>query len=245
MAEGNVTSDAAPPRVVPCAPPGASSVIDWRLAVALCGVMMLSGCDPRGAGPVAADDVTFEDERLVDLTGDGQIERVAVNASGPAYDSLQIQLDVLTQRDSLLFREVWWSARYLEYRTGPQPADTTVQRIVRGHLTELLRDTAFAPPAIRDGEPQPGGVRPDPAAVRYDIAEHSWRRSAGVPDTVPLPAGAHDEIVELTLPEEEVAAVVGELARQPSFTFFLGGEAAHTIAWSWLERRFIRIRACC
>jgi hypothetical protein len=211
----------------------------------LCSVLCLCACDPRAIDLPAADEVTFTDERRVDMTGDGQPEQMVVHAIGPSYDSLDIRLDVLTDRDTLLFREVWSSRDYFLYEPLAELADTTVQRMVRGYLTELLRDTAFAPPAVVAGVADPAGVVPDPMAVRYDIAEFSWRRSAGLPDTVPLPISAYDEIRALVVSEAEVELLVAELAGRPSFTFFAGGETTYTIAWSERERRFIRIRSCC
>lgn len=201
-------------------------------------------CEPGAPPPAELDDVTFEDERRIDLTGDGRIERVIAEARGPTWDSLHIQLRILGEGDSLLYHDGWSSFRYFDYETGGMPADTVVQRIVRGHLAELLRDTAFGPPAIIAGEPA-GGVAPDADAVRYDIAEYSWRRSAGLPDTVSTPAPAWTEIEELLVPESDVESVVAELARQPTFTYHAGGEVTHTLAWSNGEGRFIRIRSCC
>jgi hypothetical protein len=218
-------------------------MIEWCARVFLCLAAAATACGPS-ADRAVEDDVTFEDDRLIDLTGDGRAESVSVYASGPGYDELRIDLSVRSARDSLLFRESWSSDAYFEFVARPA-ADTAVQRIVRGHLTELLRDAAFAPPAIVNGQPHDAGVMPDPEAVRYDIAAYSWRRSAGVPDTVPLPHGAFDEIRALMVADEDVAGLVAELARQPSFTFHVGGEAAYSIAWSDQERRFIRIRSCC
>lgn len=210
------------------------------LPVLFCALLACA-CGP--AAPSPDQEVTFEDERAIDLTGDGQLERVLVAASGPSYGALRVQLDVLTAGDSLLFRERWFSADYFESMPYDERADTTVQRIVRGYLTELLRDTAFAPPVIVAGERQPDGMTPDPEAVRYDIAEFSWRRSAGIPDTVPLPHGAHEQIQSLMISESDVAGLVTELARQPSFSYRVSGELVWTIAWSPQERRFIRMRA--
>jgi hypothetical protein len=190
-------------------------------------------------------EVTFEDERRIDLTGNGLLERVTLDARGPSYDSLHIRLQIRSDADSLLYHDGWSSRRYIEAEVGAPPEDTAVQRLVRGHLTEMLKDAAFAPPAIIAGEVHEPGIMPDRDAVHHDIAEYSWRRSAGLPDTMPLPAGATDEIAAMLVPDADLAALAGELARQPSFTYYVGGEVTNNIAWSHQERRFIRIRSCC
>jgi hypothetical protein len=169
-------------------------------------------------------EVTFEDERRIDLTGNGLLERVTLDARGPSYDSLHIRLQIRSDADSLLYHDGWSSRRYIEAEVGAPPEDTAVQRLVRGHLTEMLKDAAFAPPAIIAGEVHEPGIMPDRDAVHHDIAEYSWRRS---------------------VPDADLAALAGELARQPSFTYYVGGEVTNTIAWSHQERRFIRIRSCC
>jgi hypothetical protein len=191
---------------------------------------------PGTATAEDGNDVVFEDERQVDLLGDAAPERVEVTATGTRYDSLRVRVAIHGQADSLLYVDSWHSDFYFKYDFLEGKADTTVQRIVRGHLAALLRDTAFAPPGARV---------PDPEAVRYHIAEYSWRSSAGVPDTVPLPPGAYEQIEQYLVPEADVALLVAELAQRPSFTYYAGGEVVYTIAWSDRERRFIRIQACC
>lgn len=187
----------------------------------------------------------FEDERRVDLLGDSSPERVAVHAIGTRSDSLRVRLAIYSAADSLLYLDAWDSSFYFRYDLIEGKADTTVQRIVRGHLTELLRDGAFAPPPFPDGTAQPTGRMPDPEAVRYHIAEYSWRSSSGVPDTVPLPPEANDAIGQYVVPESDVAVLIVELARRPSFTYYAGGEVTYTVAWSDRERRFIRTQSCC
>jgi hypothetical protein len=215
------------------------------IIIMLCAVLPAGACDPRAVDLPIAEELTFSDERRVDLTGDGQPERIVVHASGPAHDSLHVRLDVLNEQDSVLFREAWSSRDYFLYDPLAELPDTTVQRMVRGYLTELLRDTAFAPPAVAAGNVDPAGMMPDPEAVRYDIAAYSWRRNAGLPDTLPVPIDAHDEIRAFVVADAAVEQLVAELAQRPSFTFYAGGETTYTIAWSDRERRFIRIRSCC
>jgi hypothetical protein len=216
-----------------------------RAGVALL-LLVLIGCGAdNGLPPAPADDSpVFEDERSFDLTGNGLPERITVVAAGPSYDSLRIRLAISTAEDTTLYVDGWDSSYYYEHVVQRPPA-TQLQSEVRGHLTELLRDAAFKPPAIVDGTRNPAGVMPDLEALRWDIAERSWRRSAGLPDTVPLHAQAWDEINQLVVPEADLEQLAAELAKQPSFTYYAGGEVVHTIAWSERERRFIRIRSCC
>jgi hypothetical protein len=221
---------------------GHGGAVRRRRRATLLVVLAAIACEPRV--PVEPD-VTFEDERRIDLTGDGLPERVMLDARGPTYDSLHIRLQIRSDADSLLYHDAWSSGRFVENAVGAPPQDTAIQRLVRGHLTEMLKDAAFAPPAIVAGEIHEGGIMPDSEAVRSDIAEYSWRRSAGLPDTVPLPAGARDQIGALLVPDADLTALVGELARQPSFTYAAGHELTNTVAWSHQERRFIRIRSCC
>jgi hypothetical protein len=220
-----------------------------RNALLLAALGCLAACAPDGAPEPDDNDATgvvFNDERRIDLTGNGVDERVTVHAGGPSYDSLRVRVAVRSAGDSLLYVDGWHSSLYFEHRVGASALpDTARQRIVRGHLTELLRDGAFAPPASIDGRPNPGGIAPDRDAVRWDIAERSWRSGAALNDTLPLPTGAHDAIAELVVSDSDVTALVQELARRPSFTYHAGGEVTYTVAWSDQERRFVRIRSCC
>lgn len=196
------------------------------------------------AQPVAAP-VTLHSERSYDLTGDDRPERVSVNARGPAYDSLTVRLEIRSPADSVLYATRWSSFDYFKYEPRAGKADSTVARIVRGHLERVLVDSAFSPAGTlrRLGSSRPVVI--DTGSIRYDEAARRWRASHAWPDSTPLPPRAEGELRPADVPAELVTSLASELRGKPTFTFHAGGELTYTIAWSDRARRFVIVSSCC
>lgn len=194
--------------------------------------------------------VFFARERTHDLTGDGRPERLTAMAAGPTVDSLQIRLAIHGPDGRLLYLSRWDSPRYFYYTNRRDYTTAEAEHEVRRHLERLLADSAFVPRTTTDAR---GRVtRVDSAAIRYDLAEQATRRRLGLADTLPLPPGTHTTIAEDDRRVQREAAtrarlnaLVAELARMPTFTWFAGGEVTTTIAWSASEGRFVKVWECC
>lgn len=245
-----------------------------RAVVAAAIAALVSACgdvrDPRvdsvaaGAPPpgtvvgdavVAVDSIAPRDIRLVrrrarDLTGDGRPEQFTVSARGPAFDTLDVRLEIRSDDGQLLHLARWSSYRYFHYDYRDGKADSTVERIVRAHVDRLLADSAFI--AVRTGIGENRVIPPDPEIIRYDLAELRLRSRRATPDTAPSPmvlvtgywrADGAGDTTRASRPL--VDSLVRELTDRPSFRYFAGGEETYTLAWSDRLRRFVRIFACC
>jgi hypothetical protein len=189
-------------------------------------------------------------ERGYDLTGDGRPERLRVIAAGPRFDSLDVRLEIRSPDDRLLYLAGWSSRRYFHYDPLEGKADTTVERIVRGHIDRILGDSSF----ITRYAIGPGGERfaVDSEVVRYDVAEAEVKRRQGIPDTVEAPLSVVIHVADdssgvraSTEVGARTRALVAELRGRPTFTYFAGGELTNSIAWSDREQRFVRVFSCC
>jgi hypothetical protein len=199
---------------------------------------------------VAPGAIVLRRERDHDLTGDGRPERLRVIARGPGFQSLDVRLEIRGADERLLYLARWNAERYFHYDGLAGKADSTIERIVRGHVDRLLADTAFVARVAYDPRGRPAAV--DTEAVRYDLAEMDVRRRRGVADTMPSPTNLVIHVAEdsggvrtRADVSARVRTLATELATRPRFTYFAGGEETYSLAWSDSERRFVRVFACC
>jgi hypothetical protein len=194
------------------------------------------------AGPV-----DYRRERSVDLTGDESSEMVVVTARGPAWDSLDIALTIVGGQRDTLWHESWPSLLYFKYDTLAGKADSTVRRIVRDHVEQLLASDRFTMqgglPAVLRRSGDPDAIMRE--AIHYHLAELDWRRGAGLSPAAATPPDAYSEISTDSVEQERVDAVLAELRGSPSFMYYAGGEATYAIAWSEREAAFVRVYSCC
>lgn len=207
----------------------------------------VNAADPGPEGWQTADGITYRQERAIDLTGDGRNERVIATASGPVYDSLEVAITIVAERRDTLWHESWPSLLYFKYDPIEGKADTTIARVVRDHVEQLVAQDRFTmdgglPPELRRGG-DPTALMRD--AVRYHLAEQSYRLRADLAPVDPTPPDALSRINADDVPATRVAAVIAEVEAVPSFMYFAGGEATYVIAWSEREAAFIRIYSCC
>ncbi|HUF64994.1 MAG TPA: hypothetical protein VMM17_03375 [Gemmatimonadaceae bacterium] len=189
------------------------------------------------------DVISIQHERDFELTGDTLPETVRVRATGNSYDSLDVRLEVRARDGTVLYVDGWSSRLYFVYEARAQFSDAEVLRRVRAHLQRLVHDSSYFDP--RSGRQRRPIFQVDREHVAYSVAERDWRDEHGVADTMRLHPEAHSEIRAQDASAERVAGLVSELNMVPSFTYYAGGEANYTIAWSPSERRFFTIRACC
>jgi hypothetical protein len=187
--------------------------------------------------------ISIQHERDFELTGDTTSESVRVIGTGNSYDSLDVRLEIRARDGAILYVDRWSSGLYFVYEPRSQFSDAEVLRRVRAHLQRLVHDSSYF-------DPRTGGQRRpifqiDRDQVAYSVAERDWRDAHEVADTTELEPDAHNEIHARNASSERVAGLVSELNAMPVFTYFAGGEANYTIAWSPSERRFFTIRACC
>jgi hypothetical protein len=187
--------------------------------------------------------ISIQHERDFELTGDSAAESVRVMATGNSYDSLDVRLEIRERDGTILYVDRWSSRLYFIYVDRAQFSDAEVLRRVRAHLQRLVHDSSYF-------DPRTGGQRRpifqiDRDQVAYSVAERDWRDAKEIADTTELEPEAHNEIHARNASAERVAGLVSELNAMPVFTYYAGGEANYTIAWSPSERRFFTIRACC
>jgi hypothetical protein len=187
--------------------------------------------------------ISIQHERDFELTGDSIPETVRVAATGSKYDSLNVRFEVRSRDGSVMYADRWGSQLYFVYEDRGQFSDADVLRKVRGHLQRIVHDSSYFDP--RSGRPRPMIFQVDTGSLTYSIAEHNWRDRNALPDTAALPMAAHDEIRGGEVRADRVQRLTAELPGQPAFTYFAGGEANYTIAWSRSERRFFTIWQCC
>lgn len=194
-----------------------------------------------------ADGIAFRQQRDIDLTGDGRNETVIATAKGPAYDSLAVAITIEGERRDTLWHESWPSLLYFKYDPPEGKADTTIARVVREHVEQLVAGDRFTmdgglPPELSQGGDTAARMRD---AVRYHLAELSYRLRADLSPVDPTPPEAFSDIDAGDVPATRVAAVIDEVRTVPSFRYFAGGEATYVIAWSAREGAFVRIYSCC
>ncbi|MDB4883968.1 MAG: hypothetical protein JWL95_2734 [Gemmatimonadetes bacterium] len=230
-----------------------------QLAVLLVCAPCVAGCDartPRGgdtsAGAVARalDPVAIERSATRDLTGDGVPERLVVTATGTRFDSMPIQLQILDGRAGARLYLARWSSRdYFKYEpAGGQPDSAAArERITRRNVDRILSDSAFIPPRVTLADGSTATV--DTGVVRYHLLELDWRRAHGLPDTMPIPREAEEQLGRQDdasgAERARAAAVAAELRGRPTFTYHEGGELTYTIVWSDREHAFVRVFSCC
>jgi hypothetical protein len=214
---------------------------------------------PSGAGPASADSgraadhwpaagpVDYRREHAVDLTADGRSETMVVTARGPAYDSLDIALTIQGPDGDTLWHEAWPSLHYFKYDVREGKPDSTVMRIVRDHVVELLASDRFnmqgGLPAVLQRAGDPDAIMRE--AIHYHLAELDWRRNAGLSPAAVTPPAGFSEISTDQVAMDRVDAVLAEVRTRPSFMYYAGGEATYAIAWSDRENAFVRTHSCC
>jgi hypothetical protein len=222
------------------------AVLGAALIVAACSTSAdRPSADTAGAAPAPTDHggaVHVARERRIDLTGDGAPEHLTLLADGPRYDSLDVRLEIRGNDDAVLYADDWGSEMYFKYEPAAGQADSTIRRKVVALLDRVLSDTAFVRPRGGRGN---SPIVADTSAIRYDVAEQTWRASHGVAPFAPLPTSAYGAIDSVRVDPARIQRIAGELAAAPTFTYFSGGELTRTLAWSSSERRFVRLFECC
>jgi hypothetical protein len=199
-----------------------------------------------GEGTEAGAPVAQHKQLLQDMTGDGRPERFVVSANGPRYDSLTVKLEIRSPDDSLLYSASWPSASYFKYEDRATFDDSVAELTVRAHVDRLLADSAFGI-GPRIGRGIDGRPADDLDAIRFDLAEERWRRAHHLPLGAPFPPGWWDGVHSVAgeIPIARIRLLANELRTRPSFRYYAGGEETYVIAWSSVEKRFVRIFACC
>ena len=183
--------------------------------------------------------------RRADLTGDSIPERFHVAASGTRLDSMRVALEVTDERGQVLYQDDWSTDSYFKYEPEAQESDTSIARVVYGHLNDLLADRSFLRPVT---EQEAAGLNPqgiEAETVAFDLAERGYRDARGLDPYEPLTSEQLRDVLSLPVDSARVRALVEELRRARLFDYYGGGEAVYTIAWSPALQRLVRVFACC
>jgi hypothetical protein len=197
---------------------------------------------------VNAGNISIQRSREIDFTRDGRNERIDVTARGPRYDSLDIALVITGADGDTLWREDWTSLHYFKYVDINTRTPDSIARVVQAHVDTLLHDSRFSmagglPALLRRTTTPPEDIMRE--ALAYHLAELDWRLTAGLRPSQPTPPAGYSAVSSSNVPAERVSNVLQELASYPSFMYYAGGEATYAIAWSGLEKAFVRIYSCC
>ena len=199
-------------------------------------------------GVVAAGgDLALRNETYRELDGDEEnAERLVATLSKGPLDSMMVRLEIRSSKDRILYRHEWPAVAYVKYENPGSANDSAlVMRVTRRELAKILSDSAF----IRgtDAPRYSGKTTADLDAIRYDIAEHEYRKAKSLKKWDPLPRGAYDELNTFAraVAPARIQAVATETANAPAFKYYAGGEENYVVAWSASEGRMVRIAACC
>ncbi|MEO5510047.1 MAG: hypothetical protein ABIV28_05910 [Longimicrobiales bacterium] len=187
----------------------------------------------------------YDARKAVDLTGDGQPETVVVHAAGPRTDSARIDLVILGGNADTLFHHRFSTQLYFIYEYRSTMSDSAADAKIIANLRHLLSDSAFStggPPA-RMQKALPGGIDRD--AIRYDLKEAAVRGKYGLNAAQQLTGPMFAEMEKVPVSNASIDSLATELKAMPTFTYYAGGEATYTVAWSQVKRRFVRIFSCC
>lgn len=211
------------------------------------GPLPAESAEPIREGWSEGENIRYLRAHRVDLTGDGSDEAIIASADGASYDSLDVAITIRSAGGDTLWHEAWRSLMYFKYDPIEGKADTTVERIVRRHVEQLvapdrITTTGGLPAELQRGGDAQAAMR---EAVRYHLAEIDYRLSFDLVPSAPTPPRAFDRISATSIPPERFTVVLNELRSNPSYMYYAGGEATYVIAWSERERAFVRIYSCC
>jgi hypothetical protein len=184
-------------------------------------------------------------QRAFDLTSDGAAEEILVTAEGASYDSLTVTLVIRTVAGDTLWLHSWPSLLYFQYDPLAGRADTTVARIVRGHVDSLVHQSRFSERGLPSMMRRGGADATMNESVQFHLAEIDFRGRANLEARDPIPAGSWDRINAENVAPARVRAVRGELEAGPTFMYYTGGEAWYALGWSPREQALVRLFSCC
>ena len=231
----------------------------WIVAaiVAACGGDGSSSdtTDVSTGSPVAAatgavaggSDLRWRNETYRELDGDEEnAERLVATVSRGPLDSAMVRLEIRTSKDRILYRHEWPAVSYMKYDEPGSAGDSVaVLRETERQMDRIFADSAFARGAEALGSSGNTDLVLD--AIRFDIAEHEYRKANSLKLWEPLTAAGRHEINTRSraVPLERIRAVAAETRDKPAFRYYAGGEETYVIAWSASEGRMVRIAACC
>ena len=211
----------------------------------LSAVLASSQSPHREICSVQPDTIRISHELFRDLTGDGVSEHLIVEAIGPTWKEITVQLFITSASDSLLYFDEWYTR---DYFYAPLTYDPNTpegsERLVTTRLAGVLDDNSFRTGIYRSGRTE-GRSRSMRYALRDDLVEHFWRQENGktVRDRIFQKTGFSrfkDEYQGLVT-DERVEALAAELEFSPTFWYSNGHDSLIVIAWSKTEQRFVTV----
>ena len=166
-------------------------------------------------------------------------------------DSLRITLTIRS-RGRRIYRAVWLSTWYFEYDAPINSIpESRKHSVVLKHLREVLSPGSFGRLDVtrvpQEWSPKNEDDPRNEIAfhLNYDRALDSLRRTRI--DSVEAEQGARSYARRAPVDSARVRAAWADIVRHRpvAFTYFSGGEATQTIAWSSRLGRFVVVFACC
>jgi hypothetical protein len=179
----------------------------------------------------------FGGRRDFDFDGDGIAETIYVRGTGPAWDSMDLNLEIRA-RDKLLYADSFSTRRYTGLDPDPTLTREQIAREVYSQLQSLLSDDAFRPTAQNFDDPN--------VSLRRQYEEHVWkqRHSTSLYE-VPEDSAIERKIRTLGIREEEYADFERDVMSRPMYRYYVGGESSVGITWSAVVRLFVETWICC
>jgi hypothetical protein len=189
---------------------------------------------------------------LRDLTGDGVPDTLELVAIGRQPDSLRITFTIKVA-GQVVYKDTWNSDSYFQY---DDPIDsiprTRVDSVVRTELSDLMRAKEFQPlDRAAFAEPwkpkkSQGDVSDPREGIAFGLRREQYVREHNIQDDS-LTVDQYREMIRTPIDVGEVRAIAQDILEHDriAFTYFRGGEANQTIAWSPRRKRFFIIWGCC
>ena len=187
-----------------------------------------------------------------DLTGDGVLDSLILQATGTRVDSLSITFDIRS-RGSRLYHETWLSTWYFQYDAPIDSIGEPAKRVqVFKHLREFFRSLSYGVlDTLGTGKPwRPSEDDRDPRGtiafnLKYERAFDSLTHAHVNVDSAE--ARARNYAWSAPVDTQQILRAWRELARvrPTTFTFFSGGEYTRTIVWSAVVQKFVVVWSCC
>ncbi len=190
--------------------------------------------EATSSSPAAlADTIAYDQQRSIDLTGDGAPEVVRLHGAGAQWNALTVQLEIRS-RDSLLYADTFNTSAYAGGDPDQNPRPSELADWIKQELAKNLADAAFGQ--------QPDFKRTNVRA-QYDVAR--WETAHHAPIPRESDAAFDSAVRSVGTTPQEYARFERDLLAHPMYKYYVGGLSYIGLSWSSMLGRFVRTWDCC
>jgi len=212
--------------------------------VLLAAALVATACESQSGGaagdesassspPAGADTLVYDQERSIDLTGDGTPEVVRLHAVGAEWNAMRVQLEIRA-RDSVLYADTFDTRGYAGPDADQPPGPDQLANWMKQQLAKNLADASFGQ--------QPDLKRTD-ARTQYDVAR--WEMAHHAPIPRESEAAFDSAVASVGTTPEEYARFEQDLLSHPMYKYYAGRLSYVGVSWSSILQRFVRTWDCC